>query len=73
MQANRLGRSSVYVTELSFGAAGIGNLYTPVSDTTASASVRAAWEAGIRCFDTAPHYGLGLSELRLGAGHSALC
>ena len=56
MQANRLGRSSVYVTELSFGAAGIGNLYTPVSDTTASASVRAAWEAG--------HQG----ELVLGSG-----
>jgi D-threo-aldose 1-dehydrogenase len=67
MQTSRLGRSSVHVTELSFGAAGIGNLYTPVPDATASASVRAAWEAGIRCFDTAPHYGLGLSELRLGA------
>jgi D-threo-aldose 1-dehydrogenase len=67
VQTNRLGRSSVCVTELSFGAAGIGNLYTPVSDATARASVRAAWEAGIRCFDTAPHYGLGLSELRLGA------
>lgn len=67
MQSNRLGRSSVYVTELSFGAAGIGNLYTPVSDATARAAVRAAWEAGIRCFDTAPHYGLGLSERRLGA------
>ena len=67
MQTNQLGRSPVHVTELSFGAAGIGNLYTPVSDATACASVQAAWEVGIRCFDTAPHYGLGLSELRLGA------
>jgi D-threo-aldose 1-dehydrogenase len=67
MQTNRLGRSSVYVTELSFGAAGIGNLYTPVSDATARAAVQAAWEAGVRCFDTAPHYGLGQSEQRLGA------
>ena len=67
MQANRLGRSSVCVTELSFGAAGIGNLYAPVSDATAAAAVEAAWEAEIRCFDTAPHYGLGQSEQRLGA------
>jgi D-threo-aldose 1-dehydrogenase len=67
MQANRLGRSSVCVTELSFGAAGIGSLYAPVSAAAADAAVRAAWEAGIRCFDTAPHYGLGQSERRLGA------
>jgi D-threo-aldose 1-dehydrogenase len=67
MQANRIGCSSVWVTELSFGAAGIGGLYAPVSYATASAAVRAAWEAGIRCFDTAPHYGLGQSEERLGA------
>ena len=67
MQTNRLGRSAVCVTELSFGAAGIGNLYAPVSDATARGGGRAAWEAGIRCFDTAPHYGLGLSEQRLGA------
>jgi D-threo-aldose 1-dehydrogenase len=67
MQANWLGRSSVCVTKLSFGAAGIGSLYAPVSDATARAGVAAAWEAGIRCFDTAPHYGLGQSEQRLGA------
>jgi D-threo-aldose 1-dehydrogenase len=67
MRTNRLGRSPVGVTELSFGAAGIGNLYAPVSATAAHAAVRAAWDAGIRSFDTAPHYGLGLSEQRLGA------
>ncbi|MER5178393.1 aldo/keto reductase [Streptomyces sp. NPDC002896] len=61
-----LGRSAVEVTELSFGAAGIGNLYAAVDDEQAYAAVTAAWDAGVRYFDTAPHYGLGLSERRLG-------
>ncbi|MFI1366579.1 aldo/keto reductase [Streptomyces griseochromogenes] len=64
---NRLGRSGVEVGPLGFGAAGIGNLYTPVGDEQAHEAVTAAWERGIRYFDTAPHYGLGLSERRLGA------
>ncbi|MFD5794079.1 aldo/keto reductase [Streptomyces diastatochromogenes] len=63
----RLGRSGVEVGPLGFGAAGIGNLYTPMDDEQAYEAVRAAWERGIRYFDTAPHYGLGLSERRLGA------
>ncbi|MGW0497343.1 aldo/keto reductase [Streptomyces sp. NPDC003007] len=63
----RLGRRAVEVTDLSFGAAAIGNLYTAIDDGEARAAVDAAWEAGIRAFDTAPHYGLGLSEQRLGA------
>ncbi|WP_285725522.1 aldo/keto reductase [Psychromicrobium xiongbiense] len=50
-----------------FGAAGIGNLYREVSDEVATATVQAAWDGGVRYFDTAPHYGLGLSERRLGA------
>ncbi len=50
-----------------FGGAAIGNLYSAVDDETAAAAVHGAWEAGIRYFDTAPHYGLGLSERRLGA------
>ncbi len=62
----RLGRSQVHVTELSFGGAAIGNLYTEVSEQDARAAVDAAWAGGIRTFDTAPHYGLGLSERRLG-------
>ena len=61
-----LGRSAVRVTELSFGGAAIGNLYTAVTDEAARAAVDAAWDGGIRTFDTAPHYGLGLSERRLG-------
>jgi D-threo-aldose 1-dehydrogenase len=52
---------------LGFGAAPIGNLYEPVSDLQARNAVREALRAGIRYFDTAPHYGFGLSESRLGA------
>lgn len=62
----RLGRSPVHVTELSFGGAAIGNLFAEVSEEDARAAVDAAWAGGIRAFDTAPHYGLGLSERRLG-------
>ena len=61
-----LGRSQAWVSELSFGAAGIGNLFTSVGDDDAELAVDTAWESGIRSFDTAPHYGLGLSERRLG-------
>ncbi|MEW1722696.1 aldo/keto reductase [Streptomyces sp. NPDC093109] len=52
---------------LGFGAASIGNLYREVSDDDAHAVLAEAWAGGIRSFDTAPHYGLGLSERRLGA------
>ncbi|MFC8516166.1 aldo/keto reductase [Streptomyces sp. NPDC057257] len=52
---------------LGLGAAGIGNLYTEVTDEQAYEAVAAAWQRGIRYYDTAPHYGLGLSERRLGA------
>jgi D-threo-aldose 1-dehydrogenase len=49
------------------GCAVIGGLYRPVDDETAQAMLEAAWEAGVRAFDTAPHYGAGQSERRLGA------
>ncbi|MCW6006370.1 aldo/keto reductase [Micromonospora sp. CPCC 205371] len=49
------------------GCAQLGNLYTAIEDDVAAATVAAAWDAGVRYFDTAPHYGLGLSERRLGA------
>ncbi|WP_349261464.1 aldo/keto reductase [Actinocrinis sp.] len=55
------------LTDLGFGASVIGNLYRATPDEEALAAVAAAWDAGIRYFDTAPHYGLGLSERRLGA------
>lgn len=66
LRQRRLGRSPVLVTELSFGGAAIGNLFAEVSDEDAYDAIDAAWEGGIRTFDTAPHYGLGLSERRLG-------
>ncbi len=52
---------------LSYGAANVGNLYRALSDEEALALLETAWDCGVRYFDTAPHYGLGLSERRLGA------
>lgn len=62
-----VGRTGLRVTTLGFGAASIGNLYRAVDDAQAAQAVDAAWDVGVRYFDTAPHYGLGLSERRLGA------
>ena len=52
-------------TELGFGAAPLGNLYRPMTEKEARATLDAAWTAGCRYYDTAPLYGLGLSETRL--------
>ncbi|SDR71179.1 D-threo-aldose 1-dehydrogenase [Brevibacterium siliguriense] len=52
--------------KLGFGGAPIGNLYRSIDDETAVGTVTEAWDQGIRYFDTAPHYGLGLSERRIG-------
>lgn len=52
---------------LGHGAADVGNLYRAMSDEQATSVLEAAWDSGVRYFDTAPHYGLGLSERRLGA------
>ncbi|SMH28607.1 D-threo-aldose 1-dehydrogenase [Rathayibacter oskolensis] len=57
----------VPVTALGLGAAQFGNLYRPTSDEDVAGAFEASWDAGVRYFDTAPHYGLGLSERRLGA------
>ncbi|MGV8858354.1 aldo/keto reductase [Rhodoglobus sp.] len=54
------------LTEIGLGAAQLGNLYRETTDAEVDESVAAAWDAGVRYFDTAPHYGLGLSERRLG-------
>lgn len=56
---------SLNITELGFGAAPLGNLYKAISEADAQATLNAAWQLGIRYFDTAPLYGLGLSETRL--------
>ena len=62
-----VGPSGLAVTELIFGGAPIGGLYEPVAaEVTPATTLDAAWDAGVRAFDTAPHYGVGLSEQRLG-------
>ncbi|HEY5454091.1 MAG TPA: aldo/keto reductase [Acidothermaceae bacterium] len=66
MQCRSVGSTGLQVTEVCFGGASIGNLYTEVADEEAARAVVAAWDGGVRYFDTAPHYGLGLSERRLG-------
>ena len=62
---DRHGNGGLNFTELGFGTAPLGNLYRAISDDEAHAVLEAAWEAGVRYFDTAPLYGLGLSETRL--------
>lgn len=66
MRMNRLGRSMVGVTELGFGGGPLGGLFEPLDDATAAGALQAAWEAGIRYYDTSPHYGIGHSERRIG-------
>ncbi len=55
------------ITRLGLGGTGLGDMYHKTSEESAKETVDAAWEAGIRYFDTAPHYGTGLSEHRFGA------
>ena len=57
--------ASISFTELGFGSAPLGNLYRATTDKDAQATLDAAWNAGVRYYDTAPLYGLGLSETRL--------
>ncbi|MCW3474280.1 aldo/keto reductase [Limobrevibacterium gyesilva] len=52
---------------LGMGGAPLGNLFARIPEDVAAATMQAAWDAGIRHFDTAPHYGAGLSEHRMGA------
>jgi D-threo-aldose 1-dehydrogenase len=63
----RLPDGPLELSELSLGCAQLGNMYREVPDSDSRSTVDAAWEGGVRSFDTAPHYGLGLSERRLGA------
>ncbi|HMJ40341.1 MAG TPA: aldo/keto reductase [Verrucomicrobiae bacterium] len=63
----KLGRTPLEVTRLGFGTAPLGGLFQALADDEAHRVVEAAWSAGIRSFDTAPQYGNGLAEQRLGA------
>jgi D-threo-aldose 1-dehydrogenase len=62
----RLGKSGLEVPVIGFGGAPLGNMYQEFPDEQARATVRAAYDAGMRLFDTAPLYGFGLSEHRVG-------
>ncbi|MFY2825430.1 aldo/keto reductase [Ruegeria sp. MALMAid1280] len=63
---NHRTKRPVPLTRMGFGGAPLGNLYRKVSDQDAQAALQAAYDAGIRYFDTAPQYGLGRSEHRFG-------
>ncbi|GAA1764420.1 aldo/keto reductase [Luedemannella helvata] len=58
--------AGVRAGRLALGTAPLAGLYEPVSDAVAAATLSAAWDGGVRLFDTAPHYGAGLAERRLG-------
>lgn len=64
-QWERRGGGGILFTELGFGAAPLGNLFRAISEAEAQAVLEAAWAAGVRYYDTAPLYGLGLSETRI--------
>ncbi|CAG9239672.1 Pyridoxal 4-dehydrogenase [Paraburkholderia tropica] len=65
-QRRRIGRTALEVSALGLGTAPLGGLYRDLSDEEARATVDAAWAAGVRYFDTAPHYGHTKAEHRLG-------
>ena len=63
----KLGTTDVEVTRLGLGTAEIGGLYTPVPPEQAASLMRHAWDVGVRYFDSAPYYGYGSAERRVGA------
>lgn len=66
MKTRRIGKTGLEVTEVSFGAAALGGLYRACPREQAMETLNAAWDAGIRYFDVAPWYGLGLAERYVG-------
>ncbi len=66
-RALQAGASSLSISTFGFGGAPLGNMHRVLSEEEARLTVEAAWDAGLRYFDTAPFYGHGLSEIRIGA------
>lgn len=66
LRTRTIDRGDIDVTVIGYGGAPIGNIFRAISAADAQAQIEAAWSAGIRAFDTAPMYGHGLSEHRLG-------
>ncbi len=65
-ERRRLGRTGIEVTALGFGAAPIGGFRATIPEAEAQSLLEAAWDGGVRYFDTSPFYGYGRSELRVG-------
>ena len=65
-EQRRIGRTGVTVSAVGFGGVGLGQRVGRIDEAQADATVRAAWDSGIRYFDTSPWYGHGLSEHRTG-------
>ncbi len=66
LQTRKIGRTPAQVTRLGFGSAPLGDLFVAISEEKAQQTLQAAWNAGVRYFDTAPYYGYGKSEHRVG-------
>jgi D-threo-aldose 1-dehydrogenase len=66
LHVRTLGRTGVGLTALGFGSAPLGELFVAVSDEDSRATMQAAWDAGVRYYDSAPWYGRGLAEHRVG-------
>jgi D-threo-aldose 1-dehydrogenase len=66
MKFRRLGRTALRLPEFGFGSAPLGEIHARIEEPVAMATLEAAWNAGIRYYDTSPWYGRGLSELRVG-------
>ncbi len=69
MRTSRLGHSAVEVTQLGFGGGPLGGLFAPLDDDTAAGALAAAWDCGIRYYDTSPHYSVGSPS----AGPASCC
>ena len=66
IERRAVGRTTAQVTAFGFGSAPLGELFDPISEEQAQATLQAAWDAGVRFFDTAPYYGYTKSEHRVG-------